>query len=87
MNIIEHAYEKKPGDIIFEVRQEKSQLVFQLTDFAQTVDCSCIRPRELDDLRPGGLGVHFINQAMDKVEYLPGEDGVGNIIKMAITTK
>jgi len=86
MNIIEHAYKKKEGDVIFEVRQEPEQLIFQLTDFAETVDCSCIKSRELDDIRPGGLGVHFIKQAMDQVIYLPGQDGVGNIIKMVIKT-
>ena len=86
MNIIEHAYKKQPGDIIFEVIQEPNQLIFQLTDFAETIDCSCIKSRELDDIRPGGLGVHFIKQAMDKVEYLPGKDSVGNIIKMVVFT-
>ena len=84
MNIIEHAYNKKPGDVIFEVSQEPGQLVFQLTDFADTIDCETIKSRELDDIRPGGLGVHFINQVMDNVEYLPGKDGAGNIIKMKI---
>ena len=87
MNIIEHAYKRNPGDILFEVSQEPGQLVFQLTDFAPTVDCSCIKSRKLDDIRPGGLGVHFIHEAMDKVEYLPGKDGLGNIIRMVITTE
>lgn len=86
MNIIEHAYKKDPGDIIFEVRREPGQLVFQLTDFAETVDCSCIKSRELDDIRPGGLGVHLIQEVMDRVEYIPGKDGLGNTIQMVIIT-
>ena len=86
MNIIEHAYKKDPGDIIFKVWQEPGQLVFQLTDFAETVDCSRIKSRELDDIRPGGLGVHFIQQVMDRVDYIPGKDGLGNTIQMVITT-
>jgi len=86
MNIIEHAYNKDSGDIIFDVTQETGQLTFQLTDFAKAVDSSCIKPRKLDDIRPGGLGVHFIHEVMDKVEYQPSEDGKGNIIKMVITT-
>lgn len=83
MNIIEHGYKKQPGEIVFEVYAQAGYLVFQLTDFAGTVDCSKIKSRELDDIRPGGLGVHFINEVMDKVEYLPGADGMGNIIRMS----
>ncbi|MGD8925472.1 MAG: ATP-binding protein [Thioalkalispiraceae bacterium] len=87
MNIIEHAYKKSPGEVIFEVRQEPGQVVFQLTDFAEPIDCDKIKPRALDDIRPGGLGVHFIQQVMDSVEYLPGGAGVGNVIKMVIKIK
>ncbi len=33
------------------------------------VDPSTIRSRDLDDVRPGGLGVHIIRTVMDEVEY------------------
>lgn len=82
MNIIEHGYQRQGGEILFEVFSDQEYLVFQLTDFACTVDCSTIKSRELDDIRPGGLGVHFIHEVMDKVEYLPGAGGRGNIIRM-----
>ncbi len=85
MNIIEHAYNETSGDIIFEVIQAPGEIIFQLTDFAEAVDSSCIKSRELDDIRPGGLGVHFIHEVMDKVEYLSGKNGKGNTIKMIIT--
>jgi anti-sigma regulatory factor (Ser/Thr protein kinase) len=84
MNIIEHAYNKQPGEVIFIVKQEERQLIFELTDFAKTVNCEEIKSRELDDLRPGGLGVHLIHEVMDKVEYLPGPGGIGNIIRMTV---
>lgn len=84
MNIIEHAYQKNPGEIVIDIFKEDGSLVFILTDFAPTVDCSKIRPRKLDDVRPGGLGVHFIREIMDEVEYLPGNDGTGNVIRMKI---
>ena len=33
------------------------------------------RGRELDDVRPGGLGVHLIETAMDEVEYSQPDGG------------
>jgi anti-sigma regulatory factor (Ser/Thr protein kinase) len=33
------------------------------------VDVSTIAPRKLDDVRPGGLGTHFMGTVFDTVEY------------------
>lgn len=87
MNIITHAYADTQGEIILEITQDGEELIIMLTDFASTVDCSKIKSRELDDIRPGGLGVHFIQEVMDEVNYLPGENGKGNIIKMTVRIK
>jgi anti-sigma regulatory factor (Ser/Thr protein kinase) len=40
-----------------------------LEDSGPPVDPTKLRPRSLDEVRPGGLGLHFIRQSMDKVEY------------------
>ena len=83
MNIIQHAYgEKHKGEIILEIIDVQGELVFRLTDFAETVDKSCIKSRDLNDIRPGGLGVHIINEVMDKIEFLDPPDGVGNVLEM-----
>lgn len=87
MNIITHAYQATQGDIELDILMEDALLVFQLTDFAQTVDCSTIKSRDLDDIRPGGLGVHFIHEVMDEVSYLPGANGSGNIVIMKVRIK
>ena len=84
MNIIEHAYRHQEGDILIDVLRENDQLVFRLTDFAPTIDCTRIKARALDDIRPGGLGVHFMQEVMDEVSYLPGEHGMGNIVTMKV---
>jgi len=84
MNIIEHAYNKCPGEIVIDIFRENTKLVFLITDFAPTVDSSKIKSRQLEDIRPGGLGVHFIREIMDDVEYLPGINGIGNVIRMKI---
>jgi len=85
MNIITHAYGDTQGDIILDIIQDDAQLKIQLTDFARTVDCSTIKSRDLDDIRPGGLGVHFIHEVMDDVSYLPGKNGKGNIVIMKVS--
>jgi anti-sigma regulatory factor (Ser/Thr protein kinase) len=40
-----------------------------LCDRGPAVDPSKLRGRCLDEIKPGGLGLHFIRQSMDTVEY------------------
>lgn len=83
MNVIQHAYhDAGNGEVVLRVYQEGDTLLFRLIDFSDPVDVSKIRPRDLDDIRPGGLGTHFINEIMDEVHYLPLEPGRGNILEM-----
>ena len=82
-NVIRHAYGGEPGgEMIVEVRRIGDGIEVRLTDFAETVDPSTIKPRSLDDVRPGGLGTHFINEIMDEVRYLVPPEGRGNRLKM-----
>lgn len=85
MNIIQHAYAGKPGDITVEIHNNEGELVISLRDRAPPIDVTQIKPRELDDLRPGGLGTHFMRQLMDTVSYSVPGDGVGNRLEMRIT--
>ena len=41
----------------------------RVRDFSECVDLSQINGRPLDDVRPGGLGVHLIRAMMESVEY------------------
>jgi anti-sigma regulatory factor (Ser/Thr protein kinase) len=43
-------------------------------DWGCKVDPASIKPRDLADVRPGGLGVHFIREIMDDVVYDPSGD-------------
>ncbi len=82
-NVIKHGYgQDYRGDIILEILYSQGELIFRLTDFAEPVDKGAIQPRDLDDIRPGGLGVHLIREIMDDFEYLDAPDGVGNILEM-----
>lgn len=40
-----------------------------IEDEARQVDPTTIRSRDLDEIRPGGLGVHIIRHVMDDVQY------------------
>jgi serine/threonine-protein kinase RsbW len=49
--------------------QHHDGLEIMLCDQGPPVDPSKLRGRRLDEIKPGGLGLHFIRQSMDTVEY------------------
>lgn len=80
-NIIRHSYKGRTNKIIhLECRSDPERLQFILRDEGCAVDCKKIKSRCLDEIRPGGLGVFFIQHAMDKVEY--GRSRGMNILRM-----
>lgn len=82
-NVMQHAYGKdEPGDIMVSLSRDEAALIVSVSDSAAPVDPTAVRPRALEDLRPGGLGTHFIEQLMDTVAFLPASDGVGNVLRM-----
>lgn len=83
MNIIQHAYGlRQNGDILLELVLEEDGVTVRITDFADPVDWASCRSRDLDDLRPGGLGLHLIHELMDEVEFLGHPGGRGNALRM-----
>ena len=79
-NIIEHAYGGRTGQPIAlriaPLRRDGRlglQMVFD--DCGPQVDPGSIVGRDLDDLRPGGLGTHIIRAIMDEVEYRARPEG------------
>jgi phosphoserine phosphatase RsbU/P len=82
-NIIRHAYGKEcDSEILIEVFREPSEMVFRLTDYAVPVDTGVVRPRIVDRLRPGGLGVYLIHKIMDKVAFVDCPAGAGNVLEL-----
>jgi sigma-B regulation protein RsbU (phosphoserine phosphatase) len=81
-NIIRHAYGGHTGDILLEIERVGDELVVCLTDFAPPVDRSRVKPRDLDDVRPGGLGTHLMREVMDRVEFAEPPPGCGNLLRM-----
>jgi len=86
-NIIRHAYEGA-GDETIEIEinptggaNGSEGLQISLRDYGRRVDPDKIRSRKLEDIRPGGLGVHIIKECMDSVEYRHA-DGGGTVLTM-----
>lgn len=83
-NIIRHAY-GGPCDqeIVLEMERRDGDLLLSLLDFAPCIDEEKVRPRDLGELRPGGLGTHFIRELMDEVSFERPPSGRGNLLRMA----
>jgi sigma-B regulation protein RsbU (phosphoserine phosphatase) len=82
-NIIQHGYpDTAAGDIVITILRDSADLTFRVSDDAPPFDPARVHPRALDDVRPGGLGTHFIRELMDSVEFRPAADGVGNVLEM-----
>jgi sigma-B regulation protein RsbU (phosphoserine phosphatase) len=82
-NIIRHAYKGDPEGVIeLDVRRQGDDLIICLLDLAPVIDPSKVKPRDLDDLRPGGLGTHFIQKVMDRADFLPRPGTDGNLLRM-----
>lgn len=83
MNIIKHAYRFADGQhFTLRLSADDEMLTACLLDHGVAVSDADLRPRELDDLRPGGLGVHFIRELMDDVGYLPAPNGFSNCLQL-----
>ena len=82
-NVMQHGYAgQEPGDIVLSVARSVDGVIIRIRDFASPVDPAQIKSRDLDDVRPGGLGIHFIENLMDSAVFLPGADGIGNVLEM-----
>lgn len=77
-NIIRHAYHgegEQPIEASFrriEVPREgrpRKALEIVLEDYGKEIDQEKLRARPLEEVRPGGLGLHFIKESMDAVEF------------------
>ena len=70
-NVVKHAYNGKPtGDTMrVEISFKDNQLIIEIYDKGKPVIPENIKPRKIDDIKPGGLGTFFIGQIMDEVIF------------------
>ena len=87
-NVIRHGYDRAADRPIWinlwPVRRggDVAGLTICLEDEARQVEIEKLRGRELDDIRPGGLGVHIIREVMDEAVYEKRDGGVGMRLTM-----
>lgn len=74
-NIIRHAYGGETKPVRLEMVRLKEKVRFTLRDYGRSCDPKHIKSRALEDVRPGGVGVHIIKQAFDHVAYEPQARG------------
>lgn len=83
MNVIQHAYgDELQGDMVIDIEREPGWLIFRISDFAPPVDTSKLKPRDLTEVRPGGLGLSLMYKIMDDIRYPPPPEGIGNVVEM-----
>ena len=73
-NILRHSYKgRRDQPIVIQFRQlrqaQDTGLEVLLWDEGPPINSAKLRPRDVNQLHPGGLGLHFIRQAMDTVEF------------------
>ena len=76
MNIVQHAY--KGGNALKKIKINldliNQTLILDFFDEGIKADPSKIKPRKLEEIRPGGLGTHFIKMVMDDVQWREPKD-------------
>jgi len=84
MNIIQHGYGFADGQqFTLRLGVDDGVLLALLLDNGMPASDADLRPRELDELRPGGLGVHFMRELMDGVAYVQAPEGFTNCLQLS----
>ena len=81
-NVIKHAYKGRTEmkiTVKFKVGRGRFEVVIE--DNGIKADPETVKGRSLEDVRPGGLGVHFIKRTFDVFEF-DGKKKVGNRLKL-----
>ena len=75
-NIVKHAYKdnQDSNDImVVKISYEDKKLQIAFYDMGTPVDPKKVKHREIDNIKPGGLGTFFIQEIMDAVEFKDGK--------------
>ena len=71
-NIVKHAYKDAPDTkeiMVVQISREQKKLQIAFYDMGTPVDPKKVKHREIDNIKPGGLGTFFIQEIMDAVEF------------------
>ena len=74
-NIVKHAYKDNPNTedkMVVQISCNENKLQIGFYDMGTPVDPAKVKHREIDNVKPGGLGTFFIQEIMDAVEFKDG---------------
>lgn len=75
-NVIRHCYSNcYEMRIDLEIRMTSEDFTLEINDYGKFVPPTEMKGRDLDDVRPGGLGLHLMNRVMDEVSHTKNEWG------------
>ena len=86
-NIIRHAYDYDGKPVRLEMERLHDRVRFTLRDYGRSCNPECIRSRNLEDFRPGGVGVHIIRKVFDYVNYEPCRRGTRLVLEKNLAEK
>ena len=75
-NIVKHAFKNSASPtelMVVQISCENNKLQIAFYDRGTPVDPKKIKHREIDNIKPGGLGTFFIQEIMDAVEFKDGK--------------
>ena len=59
--------------MLLQIKCNNGKLEIAFFDMGRPVDPTKVKHREIDNVKPGGLGTFFIQQIMDAVEFKDGK--------------
>ena len=75
-NIVKHAFKNAANAnelMVVQISCENNKLQIAFYDRGTPVDPKKVKHREIDNVKPGGLGTFFIQEIMDVVEFKDGK--------------
>ncbi|MFA5902485.1 MAG: ATP-binding protein [Desulfobacula sp.] len=79
-NIIKHCCKDDPTrSIDVTITLDKESLCVTMVDNGECFDIKSIKPRDIEEIKPGGLGVHIIREVMDVAEYSHTPEGLNQV--------
>ena len=74
-NIVKHAYKDSPDTedkMVVQISCKENKLQIGFYDMGTPVDPGKVKHREIDNVKPGGLGTFFIQEIMDSIDFKDG---------------
>ena len=85
-NVIRYAYCHKADEPMHLACEDHGDhVLFRLRDFGTQCVSSQLKGRELEDVQPGGLGLHLIRRAFSKVDYELKTEGTELVLRKDVS--